>query len=571
MISFLSIKNMAVIEAAELQFASGLHVFTGETGAGKSIVMDALSLILGGRGSADWIRHGSDKAELEAQFDLSADHPAWHILAEKGIEADHSDGVMIRREIFRGGKNVCRVNGQLSNLAFLKELGETLVDLHGQHEHQSLSKPETHIEWLDTYGGTDLLDTKDQYKRTYKEVMQLRKKLNELQQNEQWIAQRCDILNFQLQEIVSIKPKANEEEQLELERNQLQHAEKRVLNANAAHEALNGQKSVLPQLHKAIKSLSDLLSIDASVLQPVVDQLQSAYYQIEDASYTIRDFADGIEADPKRLDALDSRLDDLKRLKRKYGATIEEVLKQAEIMRSELNELQSSETKVAELEKELDQKNNVLRTLGGKLRGFRQHAALQLADKVEHELKELQMPKARFLVSVKATDSDQCLPNGMDHVEWLFSSNPGEPPRAMSKIASGGELSRIMLALKSIFAALSPIVLLVFDEVDTGVSGRAAQAIAEKMAHCSRSAQVFAVSHLAQVACMADTQWLVEKQVQDERTFTVVKPLENEIRVEELARMLSGAQIKDSSKAHATEMLEEAFQFKRNLPGIKLH
>ncbi len=570
MITQLSIKNLAVIEFISLSFDEGLHVFTGETGAGKSIVMDALSLLLGGRGSAEWIRYGTDKAEIEAMYDPPVDHPAWNWLKSREYPADCSESIIVRRELSRTGKNVCRINGQMSNLASLKELGELMVELHGQHEHQALSKSESHLGWLDAFGGTPLATSKSAYQHEYAKFLETKQTLDRVSKDDQQAIQQADLYRFQLTEILEVKPIVGEDETLETDRKRLQHSEKMIANAQGAYEALGGQKGALPQIHKAIKLIHDLIPYDEKNLKPLHEQIQSAYFQLEDASYELRDYSDGIDADPKSLDSIESRLEELRKLKRKYGVSVEDVLAYAESLKQKLNQMEHRDELIEQYQKELLIIQSRLHALGGQLRSHRAQSAEVLSNVVEAELRDLQMPRARFVIQINdRPNSNQFGPHGMEIVEFLISTNPGEPPKPLAKIASGGELSRIMLALKTIFSRLSNIGLLVFDEVDTGVSGRAAQAIAEKMATCSRTAKVFAVSHLAQTAGMADHQWIVEKKVENERTFTQVNELDQNGRVDELARMISGAQVSDKTRGHAEELLEAANQFKQRLTLIK--
>jgi len=552
MLQELSIRNLAVIEQITVRFYNGFHVLTGETGAGKSIVIDALGLVAGNRGSTDMVRHGCDRADVEAVFDLPYDHPVWNTLAQLGVQANREEGLLIRRELLLHGKSHARINGQSVTLTMLREVGEHLVNIHGQHEPQSLLRSERHLEWLDQYAGDSLNAIKDAYREKYERYQQLVRERKELEDTSRQQMQMLDMYRYQLEEIAAAKLKPGEDETLQEERSKLAYAEKLAESASEAYELVYGSKG-LAALSRAITRLQDIVKYDTATIQPIVDQLQSAYYNAEDAAFQLRDYRDSIEFNPDRLARIELRLDLLHGLKRKYGETVGDIIAYKNKIQAETEKLDNREEKLKDLETQERKLRSELAEQAAALSAVRKDAAKVLSRAIETELKELQMERTVFEVSLESGDLG---PNGADTAEFLLSPNPGEPPKALSKIASGGEMSRVMLALKAIFARIDQIPVLVFDEVDTGVSGRAAQAIAEKMSRLAGQCQVFAITHLPQVACMADRQYEIRKQVTpDGRTSTSVRELAEKDRVEELARMLGGVEVTEKTRHHAQEML----------------
>ncbi|RUS48078.1 DNA repair protein RecN [Cohnella sp. AR92] len=552
MLQELSIRNLAVIEGITVRFYNGFHVLTGETGAGKSIIIDALGLIVGSRGSTDMVRHGCDRAEIEAVFDLSYDHPVWAALAELGIQASRDEALLIRRELLLHGKSNARINGQSVTLTMLREVGEHLVNLHGQHEPQSLLRTEKHLEWLDQYAGDSLAAVKEGYRDQYERYQQIVRERRELEDTSRQQMQMLDMYRYQLEEIAAAKLKPGEDETLQEERGKLAYAERLSESASEAYDLLYGGKG-LDVISRAITRLQDIVKYDPTTLQPIVEQLQSAYYTAEDAAFQLRDYRDSIEFNPERLARIENRLDLLHGLKRKYGETVGDIIAYKNKIQAETEKLDNREERLKELEGLERKLHSELLRQAEELSAIRKEAAKVLSVAIETELKELQMERTVFEVKLVGGDLTS---QGMDSAEFLLSPNPGEPPKALSKIASGGEMSRVMLALKAIFARIDQIPVLVFDEVDTGVSGRAAQAIAEKMSRLSGQCQVFAITHLPQVACMADRQYEIRKQVTaDGRTSTSVRELSEMDRVEELARMLGGVEVTEKTRHHAQEML----------------
>jgi DNA repair protein RecN (Recombination protein N) len=553
MLSELSIRNLAVVEEVHILFKQGFAVLTGETGAGKSIIIDALGLIAGGRGSSELVRHGTDKAEIEAGFELPVDHPVYAVLEQLGIEAVKDEALIIRREITAQGKSSSRINGQMVNLGMLKEVGEWLVNIHGQHEHQSLLKVERHIDWLDVYGEGSYGAVKAQYVEVYRQYSNLKKELSELEEKSKNALQLMDLYRYQVEEIGQAALKPGEDESLGEEKRKLANAEKLFQSSSDAYEALYGNGKGLDSVSKAMSRMEGIASYDRDVLQPLLEQMQSAFYQLEDAAYQLREYRDRIEFNPARLERIEQRLDQISQLRRKYGNDTREILAYYEKIHGELAAIENKDEHLGKLRAELDLAEKKLTAAAEKLTQGRRTAAQRLAQEIEHELRDLHMEKTRLEVQMES--GQKIGSNGWDTVEFLISANPGEPLRSLHKIASGGELSRIMLAMKSIFARVDQIPVLVFDEVDTGVSGRAAQAIADKLSVLAEGCQVFSITHLPQVACMADAHYEVRKVIEGERTFTRVVELALDERVKELARMLGGVEITDTTERHAQEML----------------
>lgn len=568
MLTELSIRNLAVIEHVHIRFKAGFHVLTGETGAGKSIIIDALTLIVGGRGSSELVRYGADKAEIEAMFELPATHPVWHTLTELGIHGDASENLLIRREITSSGKSSSRINGQLVNLTMLRKTGEWLVNIHGQHEHQSLLNVDEHIHSLDLFGDSEIESVKKIYQSSYENYIKLQKELRELQETSKQALQMLDLYRFQIDEISAAKLKLGEDETLVEEKRKLANAEKLYQSSSEAYDFLYATNRGLDAAGKAISRLQDIVQLDPAKLSPLLEQAQSAYYQMEDAAYQLRDYRDGIEFNSSRLDFIEQRLDSITSLKRKYGENIKEILTYLDKIKSEVDTIENKDEHVRNLEDKLASAEKQLGIAALDLSNLRKSIADQLAAQIEHELRDLQMERTQFRVQVEQTMDERGIEvdgnklryskQGIDQIEFLMAPNPGEPLRGLSKIASGGELSRIMLAMKSIFARIDQIPVLVFDEVDTGVSGRAAQAIAEKMSNLSTSCQVFSITHLPQVASFADVHFYIRKEVDQERTFTRVQDMPDSGRIEELARMLGGVEVTETTLHHAGEMLAMA-------------
>ncbi|PLR72563.1 DNA repair protein RecN [Bacillus sp. UMB0728] len=561
MLSELSIKNFAIIEALSVSFEKGLTVLTGETGAGKSIIIDAIHLLVGGRGSSEFVRHGEQKAEIEGLFQIDGqDHPCYKKSREFGIDIE--DGmVVLRRDISRTGKSVCRVNGKLVTISALREIGSTIIDIHGQHEHQELMDETLHLSLLDQFGSEEIMPALHEYREVFQSYEQTAKKLKNLSENEQQMAHRLDLIQFQLEEIEGAGLKINEDEELYEEKTKLGNFERIYDSMQAGYTALQGEQKGLDWIGLVMGHLQEAAELDPEYKE-MADAISNSFYMLEDVSSSLRSKLDFLEYDPARLNEIEERLTEINQLKRKYGKTIEEILEYASGIEEEIETLQNKETHIDQLQKELSSLQKDLSLEAEQLSRLRRKSAKKLTSLIHKELKELYMSKTVFEVKFEELSSRGYHRNGADKIEFYISTNPGEPLKPLSKVASGGELSRIMLALKSIFSKHQGVTSIIFDEVDTGVSGRVAQAIAEKIHHVSRDSQVLCISHLPQVAAMADTHLFIAKSTRDGRTKTTVKPLNSEDKIKEIGRMISGVEITDLTKEHAKELLQLAQQIK---------
>jgi len=474
------------------------------------------------------------------------------VLERLGIEADPSESLLIRRELSRQGKSAARINGQNVTLAMLREAGDCLIAIHGQHEHQALLKAERHLDWLDAFAGRELAGLKKEYGRLWSDYQETIRERRRLESDVRQQMQMLDLYRFQLEEIEKARLKPGEDESLADERRKLMHAEKLAEAVTEAHDLLYGSKG-LAALSKAVSLLEEVAAIDPAVFRPLVEQLQSAYYAVEDTAFQLRDYRDRLEFDPDRLAQIERRLDVLHALKRKYGDTVEDILAYRDRIREETDRLENRDERLRGLAEAEESLRASLLDLAERLSAVRRDAAARLSEEIVRELAELNMPRSVFEVRLERTE---LTPAGADAAEFLLSTNPGEPPKPLAKIASGGEMSRVMLALKTVFARLDRIPVLVFDEVDAGISGRTAQAVAEKLTRLGGACQVLAVTHLPQVACMADRQYAIRKDVrEDGRTVTFVHELSESERVEELARLLGGVEVTEKTRHHAQEML----------------
>ncbi|MCA1030676.1 DNA repair protein RecN [Bacillus timonensis] len=566
MLAELSIKNFAIIESLSISFEKGLTVLTGETGAGKSIIIDAVHLLVGGRGSSEFVRYGENRAEIEGLFLLdSEEHPCIKASREFGIEI--SDGmVVLRRDISNTGKSVCRINGKLVTISTLREIGRTIIDIHGQHEHQELMNEEHHLSLLDQFGGESIVKAVSEYQTIYKKYLELKQKILKLSNNEQEIAHRFDLIKFQLKEITSANLSPEEDENLTEERKKIANFEKIYEALQKSYDALSGEQKGIDWLGLAMSHTEDVAEIDSD-LSAIHEQISSSYYLIEETAYKIRNQLDQLEFDPKRLDFIESRLNEINNLKRKYGHTVVEILEYASKIEEELDKIENRDFHMDQLTKSFQSIKEDLFLEAKNITLMRKKLAQNLITAIHKELRDLYMEKTLFdIVFTQSEINDvndiKFLTNGIDDVEFFISTNPGEPLKPLSKVASGGELSRVMLALKSIFSKHQGITSIIFDEVDTGVSGRVAQAIAEKIHKVSVGSQVLCISHLPQVAAMADTHLYISKVIKDGRTRTSVKPLKELEKINEIGRMISGTEITDLTKEHAKELLDLARKYK---------
>ncbi|WP_314060286.1 DNA repair protein RecN [uncultured Vagococcus sp.] len=552
MLQELSIQNFAIISALDVSFGEGMTVLTGETGAGKSIIIDAVGLLVGGRGSTDYIRQGASKCVLEGQFSVVPDSRLVLLLSELAIDFEDNT-VIISREISKSGKNACRVNGRLINTATLREIGSYLVDIHGQNEHQELMHAENHLRLLDQFGQKQISRLKARYDVAYGAYRETFSKVRNKQKHEKEFAQRIDMLQFQCEEIEAADLKIGEEAVLIDERHRLNNFQKIADGLTNSYEALTGgETSSLDQVGVAMNELIEIEGIDSEYLE-VSDVVKNSYYQLQEAVTAISRMVDTLEMDETRIDEVEFRLDTIRQLKRKYGESEEQILAYFADISAELMESILGENRSEQLEARLAEQEAELMGLADQLTSLRKEIAKKLEEAIVKQLKELYMEKTVFDVRVEKEASFN--ETGQDKVEFFITTNPGEPLKPLVKVVSGGELSRIMLALKTIFSQTYGVTSIVFDEVDTGVSGRVAQAIANKIHQVAENSQVLCITHLPQVAAVADTQYFIEKQVKNKRTETSLKQLNDEERVLEVARMLSGDAITTLTKEHARELL----------------
>ncbi|WP_449536894.1 DNA repair protein RecN [Ferdinandcohnia sp. Marseille-Q9671] len=558
MLAELSVKNFAIIESLSISLEKGLTVLTGETGAGKSIIIDAIHLLVGGRGSAEFVRYGEDRAEIEGLFLIEDDnHPSYTKAKEFGI--DISEGmIVLRRDISKTGKSVCRINGKLVTISILREFGRTLIDIHGQHEHQDLMNQDQHLHMLDQYGGSTIKQALLEYGEVYRKYKSVKQRLTNFNENEQEMAHRLDLIQFQLKEIGKANLQPQEDLELIEEKRKISNYERIYKSLQNSYNALYGDQKGLDWVGLAMNHSEDVVDIDKD-LKDIHETISNSFYLLEEISYRIRDHLDQLEYDPARLDFIEGRLNEITQLKRKYGQTVEEILEYAAKIEDEIDTIQNREQHIGNLKEELESVLEDVKLEAENVSKIRKKLAKELINKIGKELKELYMEKAKFDISFLPGGTHQKFtPTGQDDIEFYISTNPGEPLKPLAKIASGGEISRIMLAIKSIFSKHQGVTSIIFDEVDTGVSGRVAQAIAEKIYGISVGSQVLCISHLPQVAAMADTHLFIAKKTVQGRTTSSVTPLDEQEKIKEMCRMISGVEITDLTKEHAKELLKLA-------------
>ena len=547
MLSLLHIENIAVIERADISIDRGFNVLTGETGAGKSIVIDAISAILGERAYRDMIRTGEAKASVRAVF---TDVPEYPWFAENGV--DYDPETIVQREIYLDGKNVCRVNGCLVTVAILRKLGIQLINIHGQHDSASLFDEANHLRFLDDFAENEAI--RQDYSEKYAAVDQFRKEIDRMTMDESEKLRRMETLRYQIEEISKANLEAGEDDALEERRKILQNAEKLSDGINAAVECLygsdetDGAASLLAEAERELARLSRYTDAFTGLHDKVADLM----YQVQDAAEEVRDARDDLSYSADELEQIESRLDVIHRLRRKYGVTCTDILEYLEKAKQELDEIEFADDHLDRLKKKLQKAENTAWDAAMTLRRSRKAAAEKLSERILTELSQLDMPRVQF--SCEFTELELTA-NGADTVAFYMSANAGEALKPMSKVASGGELARIMLAMKNVLAEQDQVNTLIFDEVDTGVSGRAAQKVAEKLRSVARNKQVLCVTHLPQIAAMGDTHMLIAKSERDGRTYTTVTPLDHEGRTREVARIIGGAQITEATLKSAEEML----------------
>ena len=560
MLSLLHIENIALIQSADIRFEPGFNVLTGETGAGKSIVIDSIGAVLGERTSRELIRTGAKSALVTAVFTQVPPLP-W--LEENGFPTGEEE-LLLQRELQGDGRNVCRIDGKLVTVAQLRELGRQLLNIHGQHDGQQLLDPASHLGYLDQFGGCQPL--LESYQEAYRKWHDIRREMDKLQMDEAERSRRVDTLNYQIQELERAQLKAGEDEELSARRTLLRSAGRLMEAVQSAEFALSGDEdrdgacSLIAQAEGEVQGVSSI-SPELSELSEKLTALRCA---ADDAADTLRDLSRSFDFSPGELDQVEERLDLLYRLRKKYGPTVEDMLAYLDRCRKELDQIQYADDTLARLEKDLKKAQKEAARRGEVLSQARREAAGALQARVQEELRQLDMPKVQFQTEFTLKGGEAGMDEtGLDEVQFLMSANLGEALKPIQKVASGGELARIMLALKNVLAEGDQIGTLVFDEVDTGVSGRAAQKVAEKMAQVARGKQVLCVTHLPQIAAMADTHFSVQKGEREGRTYTRLERLDRSQRREELARLIGGASITPSLLESAEELLRQAEQQKQ--------
>ncbi|MGK3150510.1 DNA repair protein RecN [Staphylococcus shinii] len=554
MLQTLSIKQFAIIDELEVHFGDGLTVLSGETGAGKSIIIDAIGQLIGMRASSNYVRHGEKKAIIEGIFDIDESKEAISILEALDIDIDENF-LLVKREIFSTGKSICRVNNQIVTLQDLRKIMQELLDIHGQHETQTLLKQKYHLQLLDNYAENQYKSLLDQYVDTYDQYKAKKKELEELESADQALLQRLDLLKFQFEEIQEANLVDGEVTQLESDIKRIQNSENLSLALNNAHLTLTDEHAITDRLYELsnqLQSISDILPEKYDELKEEVDQF---YYTLEDAKHQLYDELTNTEFDEHYLNELEARMNVLNDLKRKYGKDISELIKYQDKLANEINKIENYEESTSQLRQEIEKLYENVIKLGSELSQKRRVVAQTLRDHIVDEIQNLQMKDANLEISFKPLD----VPNreGIEFVEFLISPNKGEPLKSLNKIASGGELSRIMLALKTIFVKTRGQTAILFDEVDSGVSGQAAQKMAEKMKGLAKHIQVICISHLPQVASMSDHHLFISKDSVDDRTTTHVQELSGSERIDEIARMISGASVTDITRQNAKEMIDQ--------------
>ncbi|WP_059279826.1 DNA repair protein RecN [Staphylococcus epidermidis] len=554
MLQTLSIKQFAIIDELDINFSDGLTVMSGETGSGKSIIIDAIGQLIGMRASSDYVRHGEKKAIIEGIFDIDESKDAINILESLAIDVDE-DFLLVKREIFSSGKSICRINNQTVTLQDLRKVMQELLDIHGQHETQSLLKQKYHLQLLDDYADNQYSDLLNQYQLSYNQYKNKRKELEELESADQALLQRLDLMKFQLEELTEASLKEGEVDQLESDIKRIQNSEKLNLALNNAHQVLTDESAIPDRLYELSNYLQTINDIVPEKFVRLKEDIDQFYYILEDAKHEIYDEMANTEFDEQVLNEYESRMNLLNNLKRKYGKDITELIAYQSKLANEIDKIENYEQSTSQLREEIKTLYNEVIDIGKKLSQERRRVARELKDHIVSEIQNLQMKDANLEISFKPLDEPTI--EGIEFVEFLISPNRGEPLKSLNKIASGGELSRIMLALKSIFVKSRGQTAILFDEVDSGVSGQAAQKMAEKMRDIAQYIQVICISHLPQVASMSDHHLLISKASNADRTTTQVKELKDENKIDEIARMISGASVTELTRENAKEMIKQ--------------
>lgn len=563
MLTHLSIKNIAVIDRAQIDFSDGFNILTGETGAGKSIIINSLNILKGERASKELIRTGEQSARVDGIFTVS-DEIKNEICDIIGIDFDENE-IMISREFNLDGKNSVRINGSPITLSMLKSIGEYFVNIHGQHDSTSLLVKKSHLGFLDDFGGEKLKDALEEYKNVHAEYQDVKSKLEKLNTDETEKERRMDLLKYQIEEIEVANLSLNEEDDLTERRNFLANAQKISENCLAAFDKLYDGEETGNSAHdliwEAVKLIEQITEFNSD-MDTVCKELTDVTYIISDNSHAIKKFADSLECNEYELNEIEERLDVIYNLKRKYGVSVGDVLKYLEKIKKEYAEIEHSEEQIKFLSEKLKELELSRLEKAEKLSLLRKENAKILSEKICAELCDLEMAKTVFEVKIEDTEFSN---SGKDDVEFLISTNLGELPKPLSKIASGGELSRIILAIKSVITGEKSAETLIFDEVDTGVSGKTAQKIGEKLYKMTKSAQVICITHLAQIASLADKHFLIEKKTENGRTKTEIMPIDGENRISEIARILGGEVITDLTRENAKEQILLANDIKKKI------
>ena len=563
MLKTLSIWNFALIEHIQIEFNRGLNILTGETGAGKSILLGALGMVIGHRSNLDVIRSNADFMRVEAVFSIMNEQAIKDFLLKNNILIE-DDTLIITRQILASGRNIIQINNCHTTLAILRQLGERLVDIHGQHANQALLKPQKQLNLIDEYDNGAINRQKAVYAQIYYHWLELKEKLAKSKTNTQEMAQRLDMLNWQINEIQNAKLEVDEDTKLEEQIKVLANAEKVSLLSQNAYNLLYEGGNILSSLAQLRKDTESLAHYDENMAK-VHQSVEDAYFQLQDSADEIRDFGEKIDYSPQKLDAMQSRMEEINKLRRKYGSSIEEILAYCEKAKDELSYIENYDANLAQLEQEVADLTQELKQEAATLHKLREQSATKLTDDIITELKSLSMPDARMKINLWL--SNDFSENGADDVEFLFSANLGEDMKLLQKIVSGGELSRIALAIKTITAQKDDVELMVFDEVDSGVGGKTAQMMAEKIARISRYRQVICITHLPQIAAMADSHFYIHKETKDNKTFTNITEIDYGARLAEIARMASGTELTQASMENAEEMLANA-RHKKELLSI---
>ena len=562
MLQSLYLENIALIEKLGIELFPGFNVLTGETGAGKSIIIDAVNFVLGERTSRDLIRNGAARAKVEAVFNLNEGDAAFAALDALGIEYDGNE-LILSRELSAAGRNACRVNGTLVPVASLKSVSDTLVDIHGQHEHQALLDAENHISYLDAYCHAESLPIIEKIDAIVSMRNELMLKRNTGFSSEREREREMDMLRYQIEEIASANLEAGEEERLNAEKTVLLNAERIRTALETAHMALSGAEegSALSAIDTARRSMRDIAALNKDY-EALGDKIEELYYAAEDISFVLRDTSENVESDMQRLEEIEQRLKLISDLKRKYGRTVEDVIDFGKDAGTKLNKLENAEALAAELDAKLDKLKAEYNVAADELSKVRRAAGDRLKRDVLNELKDLGMAKAMFDVALSDASGGEPRNGGRETAEFMLSANPGEPLKPLEKVASGGELSRIMLCFKSIFADNDRVPTLIFDEIDTGISGRTAAVVGEKMLGIAKKHQVICVTHLAQIAALAEAHLMVRKYDDGKNTFVETRQLNEEEKVQRIAQMMDGESDSPSALTHARELIARADKIK---------